>query len=199
MKYHHLFTSGNGIAADVLFTDSPEGASVLRPMYRHLACPGCGRVDELKAIDVGIDPQFRVRSTRDMVGTGDLFHCFSQRLRDVLDQAGVSGIRYMPTGRGDWYVVRPVAEAPTDEARAEVRRIGDPCSRCGRVVETVPFPWIGAMTLPDDPRVICTPSMWTEKTRARMCDLLVSDLVLDLMRKSKVSGVEWTATAHTEY
>ena len=99
----------------ILFSDSKERGATLLPQYHDLRCSGCGKLDELSAIERGIDPAVIIRSKWDIVRTEDGFLCFGEKMQKFVIENGLSGLRLLPlSGSSGYSVVLPTIFAQTD-------------------------------------------------------------------------------------
>src|SRR5262249_8530997 len=87
-------------------TDSPynewlfwyqDEAGYVRPrqFYVDLVCGLCGKLDEVVAINRGIDPSVIIKSKRDFIEMSDGLMTVSQHAKDVITGEGIKGLRFI--------------------------------------------------------------------------------------------------------
>ena len=89
MKYFLLSPKDQRRNTWIIFKE--EARVRLRDRYVDLACTNCKKVDELKAIQRGIDGDVKVSSKDDFLLSDDGFLLFSVRLLQILNNEGVKG------------------------------------------------------------------------------------------------------------
>ncbi len=165
----------------------------LRPAYAAVRCQVCGKLDELKALQMPLQDDIKIRARGDVVLTHDGFLLFSQHLQDVLSDNRVQGVRYLAIPNEDRYrVAIPTCYLPVDPDTAGFQYAGAKCVACGRYRHGV---YVGPLkpsySPPEDNTVMCAPEVFQESGVGRVFWFLVSDLVKSLFKKNGIRGVEF--------
>lgn len=86
-----------------------DGPIVLRPAYREMQCRKCRRVDELQALQSGIDPEFQPPlSDQDAQRTDDGFLVVTHRVVEALFAIPALDVHRFPVPASpDWFVLFP--------------------------------------------------------------------------------------------
>jgi hypothetical protein len=198
MKYYMLFAKDQRAQNWVLrFIDKKADCVKFRAEYEGLRCTGCGKVDEFAALRQGVVPEVGIRSRFDFVESSDGVLCVSRRLREVLEENGIGGLEYieMP-GDENYFAVLPTCLVETDVSKAGYTVLGV-CALCGRAKERSGLPPLGAMRVPGDVKTFFEPSVQLESTYMRRDLLCASVVVVGVMKKSKVTGVEYSLMAES--
>ena len=119
MRYYWLASEDEPNVNWILFRADPKRR--LRERYKSLACPACGRVDELEALRLGFDSDVRVRSRFDFFTTDDGYVCVNKRGRRIIEESGASGLQFLPLPRGQYFVPVPTHRVPVKRERIAVR------------------------------------------------------------------------------
>lgn len=195
MKYLRLISSGDFVDTWVYFYMHPVlNRMTLRDRYAALACSKCRKFDEYEALLLGIDDDVRIRARRDFVRTAEEAICVGTRFKQVFEEEAIRGIDFIPLSDGKFFVVRPTVIAPVDPATCGIKYIGEPCSVCGRYRESIYPPRIASMTKPDDPMVVFSPALRTER-RCRFAEVFMTELVAEKLRRHDLRGIHWRGAA----
>ena len=195
LKYYRFISSGDSVDTWVYFQIHPVVQRMtLRDRYRGIACPKCGKFDEYAALGLGVDADVCVRTRRDFVRTAEESICVSIHFREVFEKERIQGIEFVPLSDGKFFVVRPTVIAPVDPATSGIKYIGEPCPVCGRYRESIYPPRLASMTKPEDPMVVFSPSLRTER-RCQWAEIFMTEIVAEKLRKHNVRGIHWTASA----
>jgi hypothetical protein len=152
-----------------LFWYQDEGGYVWpRQFYADLVCSACGKLDEVAAINRGIDPSVTIKSKRDFIGMTDGLISVSKRAKEVFIGEGVKGLRFIPLPDEKHWVVWPEIRVKTDLSKAGFELVGPRCARCGRYREACVGPFSASLTVPDDPMVVFASEAWNENRRGRV-------------------------------
>ncbi|WP_144054897.1 hypothetical protein [Rhodopirellula europaea] len=163
----------------------------LRERYAALQCAKCKKIDESIAIQRGIDEDVRIVARQDYVLCGDGLIAVSQRLRDLLAENNINGVRFAPIpASSNYFILVPALTAPTDVETCgmEFRRR---CSVCGRFRETLFFPLAASMEFPSDQRLLLASSIRFEFALGETFCFMASDYVVDILKASKITGLEY--------
>jgi hypothetical protein len=178
------------IQADWLFWVDDRAARLrARQQYLDLVCPGCGKLDELGAIERGLPSEFAVKGSRDIVGTADGFLLASVRARKVIEAASMIGCSFRPLLGDDKYqLILPTRFAPTDASRAGVRFIDPRCSVCNRYREVVGGFIPEGMEVPQERYAIFAPEVWSESILGRRQILMATEEAGREIKRAKLRG-----------
>ncbi len=178
----------------ILHHDSPDVGVSLRERYASYACKKCKKVDEEAAIADGIDREVTIQSKSDFLTTDDGFICVSQRLKELLEDQSVQGVRYLSLPADDRYMVA----MPSSCLDTNLEKVGmechRPCPVCGRYRETCFFPSLQSIAVPEEPNDLYCPSVFIENTGGRQFLFFTSEDTVRILRSGKISGLEYRKT-----
>ena len=115
--------------------EDADGRRLPKPIYSDLVCSKCGKLDEVAAINRGLDPDIKIRSKRDYIATTDGFRVIARRAREAFIEEGIKGLRFIQLSDGNHSVLWPELRVPTDLSKAGFQFVGPKCARCGRYRE----------------------------------------------------------------
>ncbi len=191
MKYFLLVPKDNRWNNWILHHESDEGVR-LRSRYAHLACHQCGKLDEMAAIQLGIDPDVRIRTRFDFLGVDDGFVCVSSEFLQVLEDGGVKNVSTMALpGDERFSLLLPEREAHVDLERSGME-FHRKCSVCGRFRETCLFPALDAVNIQEYPLSFLCPSAPFENVGGRVFWFLGAAPLVDLLKKHRIRGIDFT-------
>jgi len=182
-------------------TDSPvndwlfwyeDAAGFLRPRqaYEDLVCPVCGKVDEVAAIDKGLDPEITIRSKGDITELSDGLIGASRRAKEIFQNEGIKGLRFIQIQKKNYWVLWPEVRVRTDLNTAGFEFVGPKCYACGRYREVCVGPLSRSLTIPNDPMVVFASEIWNEDMRGRVLWLFAQRPVIEALNKRRLSGLE---------
>jgi hypothetical protein len=160
-----------------------------RPFERYagITCPVCRKIDEARALEIGIDPSVRVRSRADWIETGDGFLLLSRRAQGVFDASGVHGVTYRELpGESTHVLVLPDHVDACSETFKMICRLR--CTRCGRYKSAVGLPKLSEITLPEDPLQVVCPDVQLESFIGRSWVFMVSDQIAAIVKSHKLKA-----------
>lgn len=164
----------------------------LRDRYLDLRCPWCRKVDELPALERGIDTDVRVASKADYVMSHEGFILFSARLLALFASEGVKGFRTFPLPGDDRYVVAwPDPLIATDRSQTGIEVHGEVCPTCQRPHETCFLPRLSSLQLPTERKVLFASEVWVEKSKGRHTWFTTTEDVVAIMKANEITGVEY--------
>jgi hypothetical protein len=106
---------------------------IVRPMYEDLVCPECKKVNELAALERGLDERLMVRDIKEVFGSLDDCYIVSQKVRSSLDSIPEVVVRYLAIPRRpDYFVAVPANIVNPSFEHPALRTNGHRCSSCGR-------------------------------------------------------------------
>lgn len=205
MKWFWLATRDQASNNWILYKDSFLS---LRPRYSRFCCPNCGKVNEDAALLLGFDEDVFLRSHCDIFHSSDGILCFSKRAKDVWQSNNVKGLRFLslpkPNKRGHEVAV-PTITVPVNRDKSGFQWTDYPsetqpepedeevfCLLCRRPRKGAYVgPFLESMALPEDPLCVITPSLSPESLRGKVYWVLVSDVVKDIIQKSRLIGTEF--------
>ena len=192
MKYFWLVPKGQRHNNFILFHDADGSRPVtLRERYLDLQCKRCKKLDADVALQRGLEAGISIRARTDYVACDYGLVAVSKRFRGLLREHSIGGITFAELPSDDNYaVVMPdiVADTDIETCGMELHRR---CDACGRYRETCFLPAITSMQLPDRDSVIFSSSVPPENTRTSSSWFLAAKSVVDILKRNKVSGVEY--------
>jgi hypothetical protein len=78
-----------------------------KPINSDLVCAKCGKLDEVAAINRGVDPNITIRSKRDYIGTTDGFKVVTRRAMEAFMEDGICFLN--PIGNGSMMIIRSIS------------------------------------------------------------------------------------------
>jgi len=198
MNYYSIDPKDHRYDNYVFFESDDDIGLVVRTQYSHLRCPVCKRMDTAKALELPCPAGVRIRGRHDLQQTHDGVYYCNSRTRQVLDDNGVSGIRYVQIpDQSDYYLIVPTWKCPIDRSQPGFEFVPPQCSKCGRFTEVYRFSRLTAMTLPEDPLVVFTPEISRESGSFTIITLLISEQVMKILKAGRVSGISFSKLAQT--
>lgn len=173
----------------VLYSDA-ESLS-LRKEYQILQCSSCGKLDQKIALEKPIDAAFRVSSKFDWVGTNDDFICVSQRLKDCFNENNVEGVEFKELpGDSKFFLLMSSLFVETDEYKSGFKKVGSPCSKCGRYKEVIEGPLVEGMRIPGNKLAIFASEIENENIFGSYTPLFCSEDVVKIIKNNNLKGFE---------
>ena len=194
MKYFWLAAKDQRRNNFVFFQEATASLPVaVRGSYADLQCPKCKKIDEIAALQRGIEDGVHFVARQDFVQC-----CFGQiaaslRLRTILREHDIRGVDFVDIPSNPNYAIvvpSTIAETDLGSCGMEFHRR---CTTCGRFRETCFLPPISSMTTPNNDLVIFSTSVRIESTRGAVQWFLVSNTVKMILLSEQVSGVEYMA------
>src|SRR5262249_43106502 len=170
--------------------EDADGYRQPKQIYSDLVCAKCGKLDEVAAINRGIDPDVTIRSKRDFIGTSDGFKVVTSRAIEAFREDKIKGLRFIQLSDGNHSVLWPEVRVPTDLSKAGMQFVGPKCDRCGRYREACVGPLSQSLTIPDDPMVVFASEVWNENLRGRVLWLLAQEPVANALKRRRLTGLE---------
>lgn len=216
MQYFKILARNDSTDFVLFRLDRKSGRLVFHGQFADLACVSCGKLCEYTALRRGIPPQFRLKCNADFAITGDHIYCVSLKFRKIITDHGIKGLDFLPIPKQPGrFIVIPTVIAPTDmkisrEAgmkfntkfpeseplRSILLELHGPnyfrqCPLCGRYRETALWPPLEAIQIPSDPLIFFEPSIKLEGWGVKMTNLMCSEAVVDILKRSQITGAEY--------
>ncbi len=138
MKYFFIYPHDVNIEPLILWHIDPiSGHRKVRARYEALLCPECGKIDECKALDLGIDEEVTIpRVSRDFFGSWDQLILVSDKMKTVLESFPDSNVGFYPLRHSDFIVAMPrrVFYPVLNDSAFEIH---GKCEKCGRFRDVV--------------------------------------------------------------
>jgi len=190
MKYSWLSPRDQRHNNWILYTEGDNGVA-LRDPYLELQCTKCGKVDELTAVERGLDENVTITSKSDYLISDDGFICVSDRFRSLLAEECISNVTFIPiTDSPTHYLMLPDAFASATEASSGMEFLR-PCPMCGRYRETCLFPMLQSFETGNDPLRLLVPSIAIEGVRGRKFWFCASQQIVAALKAHKPKGLEF--------
>jgi hypothetical protein len=170
--------------------EDADGYRRPKQVYSDLVCAKCGKLDEVAAINRGIDPNITIRSKRDFIGTTDGFKVVTRRAMEAFGEDGIKGLRFIQLSDGNHSVLWPEVRVPTDLSKAGFEFEGPRCARCGRYRGAYVGPFSASLTVPDDPMMVFASEIWNEDWVGRVLWLFAQEPVAKALRLRRLTGLE---------
>ena len=191
MKYYWLTPKDQKRNNWILHRETTSGVS-LRSEYADLQCNKCLKVDELAAIERGIDADVSIHSRSDFLTSDDGLVAVSKRFRDSLASHNVSSVSFVSIpASGNYFIMLPNSFAPiiSDNVGMEFHR---ECPACGRFRETCFFPVLESFAVNLDPLALNAPEVNQEKAGGRQFWFCGSNELVSVLKRQKFKGLEFT-------
>jgi|GEM_PF-6566663 len=162
------------------YVPSHGGKIEVRPQYEHLRCSTCKKLDERRALSLGLASDIRIRLKTDFFGANDQISIISTRLRDLFRDIPGSDISFFELPGAEQYCVAMPNIVYHAKPGDPAFRMARPCAQCGRWREVV---W-GTMPPPMDRE--CQVGMFQLENRTGMMPTwVVAESVAILLQKQK--------------
>jgi len=189
MKPYNLIPTDSRFDDWLFWYEDADAYRRPKPIYSDLVCAKCGKLDEVAAINRGIDPSITIRSKRDFIGTTDGFKVVTSRAMEAFREVGIKGLRFIQLPDGNHSLLWPEVRVPTDLSKAGFQ-FGPKCPRCGRYREACVGPLSQSLTLPDDPMVVFASEVWNEDWVGRVLWLFAQEPVARALKLKRLTGLE---------
>jgi hypothetical protein len=191
MTFAWIFSDDNRHNNWIFSNETPNEGRKLRNRYLHLACPQCGKIDELKALRLGIDDDVRIRSRFDYFDSSDNVIIASQPFKDLVEVMGNPDCEFIPLPGDSRYFICLVHTILPCEPNPPGMRFYDQCSECGRFLDTTGGPMLTSLKLPQTPFLLSHPDVQHECRFGRKWFNLASETFIKAFKKSKLKGIDF--------
>lgn len=161
----------------------------LFPMYHNMRCRRCDRIDELKALNSGLDSSVMIRSRRDILETCDSFICISNRMRDVFSRERITGVRLLQLPDKKYSLLIPDLIATTS-AEGSGMQFSGRCKACGRYRYTSSWPSVVRIDDVSSDRFIAFPDTPMENLISRTFCFIITESVHRILIKHHATGYD---------
>jgi hypothetical protein len=192
LKYFKVWPADPTLSAWVFYQDDSRGRLVCRDLYKGARCQTCGKVFVEEALlKNGISPDFKVRTKRDWAGTWDSMIVCSQRFRETVESAGVTGLLFhaIPSV-SDHFVAICDHLVRTDESRAGFED-HDICTACNRYKERLVGPFTSAMDVRVNSLTFFASTFTNENSFSSFRVIFVGSEVVQILKEAKLKGLEF--------
>lgn len=198
MKYYAIDPKDTRYDNYVLFKDDADERLVVRDSYRHLQCRQCRKIDETAALELPLESDLKMSGPFEMHETHDGIYYCNARVRDIFDDRGISGVRFVQLpGDHTHSLMLPTVQSPVDRSVPGYEFVPPQCSVCGRFSEVYGFARLSALTVPEDPLTVFVPEIWLEDSRSRITTLLISENVMSILKAERISGIAFSELAQS--
>ena len=175
----------------LFFHDDSNGRLVVRPEYRALACPGCGKISEERALREGVSSEFRVNSNKDWLGTSEGWIVVSERFCDLVHAHDIKGAAFYPIpSEPGHFVFQCVDLVETDEEKAGFES-KNKCSMCDRHAEKLVGPLQDGMKVPPSQRTFFASEIMNENVKAGYRPVFAHDSLCKILKKGGIKGIDY--------
>jgi len=175
----------------LFYTDSLSEGVLLRTKYKKLKCQKCKKIDELKALKLGLENDIKLRCKNDIFLTDDGFVCVNQKVKSLLERLKVSNCKFVTIPNEKRYVILlPTRETTSNLKKGEMKFLLE-CKKCGRFQETLFLPSLLSLKLPNKELILIHPDILFESSRGREYWFLLSEDLVNKFKGEKISGVEF--------
>ena len=186
---HYMAIAGDMKNPISLFysTYPPSPDLQIRESYKDLACSSCGRINELSALERGIERDIQLPDRMaDVVNSDDDFKIVSLGCRSFLETCDNARIRYFSfPSDSRFFVAVPEILIPIEKDNKAFRTEGF-CAKCGRfrnvLIGTELFP------LPSD---LLVGAFMFENAKSLSPVWLISEVIVQKLKTSKLKGFEF--------
>jgi len=124
----------------------PTGKLEVRPEYQQLCCPVCKKIEERKALSLGLPNDVHIKLKTDLFSSNESLYIVSARLRSLLERIEPVEMSFFPFPDDErYYAALPNVVYPAVQGDPAFRMFRQ-CAQCGRWREVV---W-GTMPPPMD-------------------------------------------------
>ena len=175
----------------LLHRDHPETGRSLRKRYSDMVCGRCKKLNELDALERGLESDVTLRARSDLVQTSDGFLCGNNKAKDLIESLGAETVRFVSLSASDkYYVLIPDTFAPVDLEAAGMEFLR-PCDQCGRFRETCGLPVSSAITFPESGVALVCPGVRLENTLGRVFWFAVHEEMKRALQQNRLTGIEF--------
>ena len=189
MKLYTLVSMDSRYDDWLFWYEDADGRRRPKPIYSDLVCSKCGKLDEVAAINRGLDRDITIRSKRDYIGTTDGFEVVTRRAMEAFMEDGIKGLRFIQLSDGNHSVLWPEVRVSTDLSKAGFQ-FGPKCPRCGRYREACVGPLSQSLTIPEDPMVVFASEVWNEDWVGRVLWLFAQEPAANALKRRRLTGLE---------
>jgi hypothetical protein len=163
-----------------------------RAEYDHLKCKRCGKIDELKALDLHIPQNMIIQGDWSFIGLKDDFgFAVDGKVVKIIQDNNISGLRFIPfPGDKNHYLLLPTCFMPINETKSGFEYRGGKCDTCGRYREVTVGPLIESIEKPNDPNAIFTGERFSENIIGRRINLFCTNNMAKILMDNNISGLE---------
>lgn len=211
MTYFLIDPIGNHSNVWLFGRDYPEHGYRIFDAYSDLICANCGKLDERRAIEQGIQRSVRVESAKDarhdLIATDDGQILASTKVWDLADRGVIAGIDLIALpGDERFKLLRPSTVAtdmnaagieihPPDDSHGGYPRketVDHKCVSCGRYYEFCFQPMLCSMQLPEDRRTLFSQNFRYETQRGEITILFCTEEARRNLKLASIKGVDFT-------
>src|SRR5215813_9853129 len=127
MKLYNLVPADSRFDDWLFWYEDADAYRRPKPIYSDLVCAKCGKLDEVAAINRGIDPSVTIKSKRDFIEMSDGIMTVSLHAKEVIIGEGVKGLRFIPLPDQKHWVPWPEVRVKTDLSKAGFEFVGPKC------------------------------------------------------------------------
>ena len=95
MKLYNLVPVDSRFNDWLFWYEDTAGYVRPRQVYADLVCSVCGKLDEVAAINRGIDPDITIRSKLDFIEMSDGLIAAADCAREFFEEEGIRGLRFI--------------------------------------------------------------------------------------------------------
>ena len=162
--------------------------------HEQLRCPKCGKIDEFKALRMGVSPKVKVAAKMDVVGTREDWTLVSERFKRLVEKHKIKGADFAPLpGSPGYYAYIPTLLVPVDQKLLEKEGMSfeGKCGTCGRYREiSGGWPTRRCMRIPDGELFLFDTDTMSECTLGRRTNICTSETVQKIFENNGITGVD---------
>jgi hypothetical protein len=139
MNYYWMFCDIDERRPLWLFFENQDKRVVLEH-YRSLACPKCGKVDEFKAIEIGLASDSAIKTKKNVVRSYDHMLCTDSKATRLFRKLAKGDIEFVPISVNGWSVLKPVRRIKIKDPKRAGMLMTRVCDICHRPRELKRLP-----------------------------------------------------------
>lgn len=187
MNYYWMFCDIDERRPLWLFFES-QGKRVVLERFHNLSCPKCGKVDEFKAIHIGPVTDRSIKTTKNVVSSYDGMKCTDTKATKLFRKFANGDIEFVPISVNGWSVWKPVRRIKIKDPKRAGMLMTRVCDICHRPRELKRWPKKVDLVWPRKPFHFGLIDPCLEGYCGRQVLFLVSQAIVDLVKKEKISG-----------
>jgi hypothetical protein len=129
---------GDGPPVQLFHHIGPSRKVELRAQYKPLACRLCGKIDERKALELGLSPDITINESHDLLSSYESLYITSTRLREIIESIPGSNVDFFTLpSTPNYNVALPRKVYLPVKGQNSFRLFTNRCNQCGRYREVV--------------------------------------------------------------
>jgi len=187
MNYYWMFCDIDESRPLWLFFEDQDKRVVLE-CFRDLACAKCGKVNEFKALRIGLETERSIKTKKNVVASYDGMKCTDSKATKLFRKFANGDIEFVPVSVNGWNVLKPVRRIKIKDPKRAGMLITRVCDICHRPRELKRCPKKGDLVWPRKSFHFALIDPCLEGYGGKSVLFMVSQAIVDLVKNEKISG-----------